>query len=356
MHLKLSIIVPIYNVEKYIRPCIESIFNQGLNETDFEVILINDGTPDRSMEMILDFIDAHRNINVINQESQGPSVARNNGMEKATGEYILFVDSDDLLVNNTLPMLLDLALDSKADMVTANFRELKNSTSDKPHNIRQPEFEAKVRTGQEAFLKDLNPYDCHIWRILFRRDFLESNHIHFIPGICFEDIPFTYECYFKAQKAIITNRILYLYRVGIVSITSTFEKKKGLDFASAIGYSWNLKKHTNKKSVIYKKLRDCIFANFSQIIFFISHDIKKQSDRMEILNQIKMIAPDMNFHHGYKQTFVNFMYHNMPSTYIHLRVFYDKTIAQGYWYVRDFVRIIRSKIDPHYKPYIHEHI
>ena len=84
--MDLSIIVPVYNVEKYVRPCIESIFKQGLDDTDFEVIIVNDGTKDRSMEMIADIIQQHNNITVINQENQSLSIARNNGIAAAKGE------------------------------------------------------------------------------------------------------------------------------------------------------------------------------------------------------------------------------------------------------------------------------
>ena len=115
---QLSIIVPIYNVEKYIRMCLESFFRQEMDEETFEVILVNDGTPDKSMEVISDIIEAHQNIHVINQENQGLSMARNNGMEIATGEYILFVDSDDLLIDNSLSFLLSHALTSKAVLKT----------------------------------------------------------------------------------------------------------------------------------------------------------------------------------------------------------------------------------------------
>ena len=119
--MKLSIIVPVYNVEKYIRLCMESIFKQGLDENDYEVIIVNDGTPDKSMEMITDIIVAHQNIHVINQENQGLSVARNNGIAAAKGEYIQFLDSDDLLIDNSLPYLLDKATSLKADLVVADF-------------------------------------------------------------------------------------------------------------------------------------------------------------------------------------------------------------------------------------------
>ena len=103
---RLSIIVPVYNVEKYVRTCVESIFRQGLSDDEFEVIIINDGTPDRSIEIISDIIAAHNNIRVINQQNQGVSITRNNGIKNANGEYIVFIDSDDLIFDNCLPLLL----------------------------------------------------------------------------------------------------------------------------------------------------------------------------------------------------------------------------------------------------------
>ena len=118
---QLSIIVPVYNVERYIRPCMESIFRQGLNDDDYEVIIVNDGTQDRSMEVIQDIISQHNNVTVINQENQSLSVARNNGIAVAKGEYILMPDSDDLLIENSLGVLLEKALESKADLVVADF-------------------------------------------------------------------------------------------------------------------------------------------------------------------------------------------------------------------------------------------
>ena len=123
----LSIIVPVYNVEKYIRPCIESVFNQGLDDNCFEVIIVNDGTTDNSMEMITDIIRQHNNVTIINQENQGLSVARNNGIAIAKGQYILMPDSDDLLIDNSLKPLLEIATEtvtpSKAVFLYINFEQ-----------------------------------------------------------------------------------------------------------------------------------------------------------------------------------------------------------------------------------------
>ena len=197
---QLSIIVPIYNVEKYIRPCIESIFRQGLNDEVFELILVNDATPDRSMEMITDIIDAHRNIHVIEQHHQGLSMARNHGMARATGEYIIFVDSDDLLIENVLPYLLEKAIESKTDLIVADFLEVNDKYINKIPTNTDKAFQTIEKSGEELFLEDIDPHDCHVWHSLYKRDFLQQNNITFVPGIFFEDIPFTHECAIKAKK------------------------------------------------------------------------------------------------------------------------------------------------------------
>ena len=131
--VKLSIIIPVYNVESYIHPCFESLFKQGLDDIDFEVIIVNDGTPDHSMEKIVDIIIQHQNIIVINQENQGLSVARNNGIAIARGEYILMLDSDDLLIENSLKPLLDKALETKVDLVVADYIAMTNQEIEEKH-------------------------------------------------------------------------------------------------------------------------------------------------------------------------------------------------------------------------------
>ena len=170
----LSIIVPVYKVEEYIRPCIESIFKQGLDDADFEVIIVNDGTPDKSMEIIADIIATHQNIIVINQENQGLSMARNNGMKIATGEYIQFLDSDDLLIDKSLPYLLDKATSSKADLVVADFISMDDNKIAKFNNntFKQRNGKIQKKKGKELFLYDLNPHHCYVWRTLYRREFL----------------------------------------------------------------------------------------------------------------------------------------------------------------------------------------
>ena len=105
--MDLSIIVPVYNVEKYVRSCIESIFKQGLDEDRFEVIIVNDGTKDGSMKVVRQFAD-RPNLTILEQENQGLSAARMKGCSVAGGEYLWFVDSDDYLVEDGVGKVLAL--------------------------------------------------------------------------------------------------------------------------------------------------------------------------------------------------------------------------------------------------------
>ena len=179
---KLSFIVPVYNVEKYIRECVLSIYGQNLLDEDFEVILVNDGTEDKSFEAIQDNCTQHNNIIRIDQENQGLSCARNNGLSYATGDYVLFVDSDDVLVKESVDPLLSVANTSCADLVVADF--LKLSDEEILNYIKDEKYASPViKTGFKLFMEDLDPSQNYVWRTMYRREFLLQNNLTFIPGI-----------------------------------------------------------------------------------------------------------------------------------------------------------------------------
>lgn len=174
-------------VEAFIRPCVESVYSQGLDDADFEVIFVNDGTLDNSFDKIEDILAKHQNVTIINQENQGLSVARNIGMLHASGKYILHIDSDDLLINNRLSLLLNVALETDADMIIYDYLMmnsdeiklyLENSVSP---NQAEPKLEQlNYQKGRDFFLND---YDNHgyVWKVLFKNQFLESNNLLFFP-------------------------------------------------------------------------------------------------------------------------------------------------------------------------------
>ena len=325
--ISLSIIVPVYNVEKYIRPCIESIFRQGLDEDCFEVIIINDGTKDKSMEVIADIISQHKNITVINQENQGLSVVRNKGIALAKGEYLLMPDSDDLLIENSLKPLLEKALETKVDLVVADFlkmndEEIERSMSHSPQ--QKTEFDFKGKTGEQLFLEDLSPYQCYVWRTLFRREFILKNNLKFVPGIYIQDVPFTHECYIKAKKCLRTSWLLNIYRKGHESATFCFNKKKEKDFCMAIAKTWELTRLNGLSSAIQDKLRNDIYTSFAVMTCSTVHAIKTSSERFEVIDFLGKHAPDLFFNNGFRQRLVSFVYRTMPHTFMHLRYLYGQ--------------------------------
>ena len=317
--MDLSIIVPVYNVEKYVRTCIESIYRQGLDEKKFELIIVNDGTEDHSMEVIADIILQHSNIIVINQENQGLSVARNNGMAIAKGDYILMIDSDDLLIDNSVKILLEKALETKAEVVTADYLQMNNEEieaflSGSIHN-KTEDLVIKEHTGED-FLKE--DYCRNIWRNLYRNEFLQAKNISFIPGITAQDVPFANECYLKAKKCIKAQWPLLIYRWGNpTQTTMNFTFKKAQDLCVIIQTIWSFTRIPNLSAVAKQKQIDVTYAYFYRLISATTFGhIKERSTQFQVINYMKSLEPELNFPNGTKQRIWTWMFQNMPHTLI----------------------------------------
>ena len=317
--VKLSIIVPVYNVEKYIRSCVESIFHQELSDECFELILVNDGTKDDSFKMIEDIVANHSNIVVVEQDNQGLSVARNSGLKRAKGLYVLFLDSDDLLIEGSLTRLLDLALESLADLVIAEFIKM-NDDEILPMSVKaNQDVIVENKTGRDVFLNNFNPGNCYVWRTLYRKEFLSKNRLCFIPNLYFEDIPFTTECYLNAQNCIVTNSVFYIYRQRENSIVSTINMRKLIDMNKILEYLWNMKFEMQLTPDVYKQLMNVIFVTFSIAIWYISHDKMLLRNRREFVMDLKSRIPELEFTNGIKQRLVSILFKYIPCTYIRLR-------------------------------------
>lgn len=316
--MDLSIIVPVYNVEKYVRPCLESIFKQSLDEERFEVIIVNDGSTDNSMEMITDIVQQHHNITIINQENQSLSVARNNGIAVAKGEYILMPDSDDLLIENCLKPLLEKALESKPDLVVADFLKMTDEQINNLQNIPHKDFSIQEKTGEKLFLEDLNPHECFVWRTLYRRGFILENELKFTPGIYCQDVPFTHEAYIKAKRCIRTPWLLNIYRKerpGAASVS--FGKKKAFDYTIIISKTWELTKLKDLSPKVLHKLKNDIYTSFSLFFHEIFFGIKDNKHRTFLLKELRKNAPDLFFSNGFNQWIHSISFRFFPNLYFH---------------------------------------
>ena len=323
--IDLSSIGPVYQVEDYIRACVLSIYKQGLDESRFEVIIVNDGTKDRSMEVIADIVSQHDNIIVVNQENQSLSVARNKGIFVAKGEYILMPDSDDFLVENSLAPLLETALETKVDLVVADFLMIDNK--DIPHytGVEQKEFSIQEKTGQQLFFEDLNPNQCYVWRTLYRRSFLLVNHISFIRGINYQDVPFTHKCYLKAQRCIRAYWLLYIYRRNRPgAATITFNVEKSRSFSIAMASTWNLRQVMGLSPETLYKLEEDVYTTFSLMMYHTIYKIRSRKDRRKIIDILKYEAPQMYFTHNTRQKLISYMLRHFPYLYMELYYLYGQ--------------------------------
>ena len=316
---KLTIIVPVYQVENYIRACVESIFMQGLNDDDFEVILVDDGTRDGSFDRISDIIKQHTNIIIVRQENQGLSAARNTGLTKATGEYILFLDSDDLLVANSLEPLLQDASQNHSDLIVADFIKLDDKGISDGLRIPASHYRSNTVVGTDLFVNHLNPRECYVWRTLYKKSFLDEHNLRFIPGIYFEDVPFTTECYLKANKCVKTNHLFYVYRQRPGSICSAISKEKVMGFHEGMAQLWELKDTLSLSEEQNRKLMGIIFATFSVEVWYITHNPALMAERKAIINDLKQKIPDLCFTNSIKQRLVSLMFRLMPSAYLEIR-------------------------------------
>lgn len=316
----LSIILPVYKVEAYIRDCLESIFRQGLREEDFEVILVNDGTPDNSIKVVEDLISLHQNIVVLNQENQGVSIARNLGLSQSQGEYVYFMDPDDMLVDNSLSVLLPRVLSSDTDILMADYSRFNDGESFGHLLHVDQEYSDTIKHAEQSYIEDLSPYECYIWLMLFKRTFLIDNKIEFKP-FWYEDTLFCQECFIKAKFVLRTHFKLYVYRMRPGSFTSSMNLKKMLDLNSCLSALLKLKEKEDLNSEVKERLQDNIFSSFSYGLWCIVHNDELYAQRKIIISDLKeKIKPSSFIFTGNaKQIIVSCMFRYFPYLYLYIR-------------------------------------
>lgn len=226
--MKLSIIIPAYNVEQFIPKCLDSIFGQ--NCSGFEVIVVNDGSNDATPALLKGYAEKHSNLNVINQDNAGMSTARNRGLEVAKGEYVMFVDSDDWLCNNALESLCPNL--NGEDIVCFNAKKYLENKDVFVDNNRP--FPNRVMSGWDYFNSQrLIPAEIHfvcVWQRTYKRDFLDAKKLRFADGILrAEDDLFSTMVMYHAKSVKAVDLCCYVYRIRQSSITTTVNIQRWYD-------------------------------------------------------------------------------------------------------------------------------
>lgn len=217
--MKLSIIIPVYNVEKYVEKCIRSCIEQNISFEIYEIIIVNDGSTDESLRIIKSFYKEIPNIKLINQRNCGLSVARNVGLGLARGEYVWFVDSDDWILPCCLETLINNLID--LDVLALNYLKVSEGMDEV---ILVPD--SSCETGIDLLCKGFHqPAQFYV----YNRCFLMRHSLTFVPGLLHEDFEFTPRMLFFAKSLRVYTKPVYCFFQRPNSIMSSTNPKKGFD-------------------------------------------------------------------------------------------------------------------------------
>lgn len=218
MSVKLSIIIPVYNVELYISKCLDSVISQLTD--DMEVICVNDGSTDNSGKILEEYENADNRIRVINQLNKGQSASRNTGLKVANGKYICFVDSDDYIKDGALLYIIDIMKNYSLDVFLYDAEciyeteKLKEECYKDFYYTRSKSYK-NIVSGKQMLsdLMDNNDICDSVWLMCIDNDFLKRYNIKFKEGVVYEDSLFYFECLYYADYVMHCNINLYVYRV-----------------------------------------------------------------------------------------------------------------------------------------------
>ncbi len=268
---KISVIVPMYNVENYIRKCLESLVNQTLD--DIEIIVVDDGSRDLGKNIVKEYVETYNNVKYYKKENGGLSDARNFGMKYATGEYIAFLDGDDYIDKKAYEKMYEKAKKEDSDIVECNFYWVYGRRKKKDIG---KQYEAKSEIIEKARVV--------AWNKLYKREMLEEAKIEFPKGLQYEDVEFFYKLvpYIEKVSFVKEPLIYYVQRNGSIS-NSKNEKTKDIFTVLDNVISFYKKKN------FYDKYKEELEYTYTRLLLCSSlkriTKIKKKDVKIDLLNE-----------------------------------------------------------------------
>ena len=260
---KLSIIVPVYNVEKYLPKCLESLIKQTLN--DIEIICVNDGSMDNSLAILKEFASKDSRIRIIDNQHQGVAKTRNTGIEQSTGEYIGFVDSDDYIDIDFFEKLYKSATKSNSDIAIASILKHKNFFN--IYNAKYTKEETAITIQDKIKLcEDKKHFFFYAWNKIYHSGFIKENNIKFSEGQIYEDVMFAIKALYYSNKIISVYGTKYHYIEHENSLTKYKDKTGEKEHDLIKAYS-ELQEFCNSKNIeIPERLNYYTKENFGFIL------------------------------------------------------------------------------------------
>lgn len=276
----LSIVVNMYNTAKYMPKCLDSLLEQDILPSDYEIILVNDGSTDNSLSMAKEYQNRSKEselfpkIKIVNQENKGLAAARNAGVDVAEGKYLCFVDPDDYIEKNSLNELLSIMEEKNLDILRFNYQKVDEYYKPLPDHKTEAQFDYSrgVMSGINFLTKRLG-VACYVWPYIYSLDLIKSNNIRFIESCYFDDTPWLPRVLQKAQRVecVPVRHQYYLQRQGSMVRTNNIESiKRKVDGQVQ---SLTLLKEQKKKS--YKEVHEWYDKMFSYQIMLMLNDISR---------------------------------------------------------------------------------
>lgn len=278
--MKLSIVIPAFNVRPYIDKCVSSCALQDVSPVEYEIVIVNDGSTDGTEVICKDLSNLYSNVKIINQTNQGLSAARNNGFSFATGQYVWFVDSDDYIEANSLSRIFGL-LENEVDIIQLKYRLVYEDN--RPSKDVPCYYTSNIMRGKQVITLGGLPAPAQF--CIYRSDFLRSNKLEFFKGIYHEDSEFKPRATYLAESIIFDDVVSYNYLQRLSgSITSVFNLKRGLDILIVVNklHDFVLEKHiTGKARISFYRM---ISMNLNSL--FYGYHLLGENDKKSLLDSL----------------------------------------------------------------------
>lgn len=267
--MKLSILIPLYNKEKYVERCLNSLLEQDIAPKDYEIIIVDDGSKDSGPAIVQNYAENQKNIKLIRQQNQGPSAARNRCLEAASGEYLYFLDADDYLASNVLNTLVELCYQHNLEVLEFNTKQTTNDAVTDTISQNPEKVEVAVMEGMDYVAK--YGFRNEAWRYFVSRKLLEDSGTKFIEGTLYEDAIFTASVFLEANRMAKVNLDIHRYVVVENSIVTSKDRTHNLKFVNGMVYAvehfYKLIKGLNTSHVNYQKVVNKIRGRQQAFVF-----------------------------------------------------------------------------------------
>ena len=333
--MKLSIILPVYNMEKYLDRSLKSLLQQDLPEEDYEIIIVNDESKDNSLKIANEYASKYPNIKVVDKKNGGTGAARNSGLDVASGEYVHFVDPDDYVARNVYKTLLDYSDNKQIDILTIEIIETKQvDLYDSKTDMESIDLDGlPVIDGIEYLAK--NNYNNACWWYIINRSFLDKTGYRFIEGRWMEDSIITPELFLKAKRVAEMPMDVYRYMINPNSARTSKDQthyhKFIYDIESATYVFDDIIKGIDDESVNSKACKQRIKTRQQSFVFFMLYRFMKSNlpmkklpgmlDGLKKINAYPLtIFPGKDFNHM-SHKLLTYVFNRESVMYLFMRTF-----------------------------------